>query len=126
MFTGSCSSTMAISTRVIEPNPATIQRQLHKGDLVTVYTRDNRNFELKIIEVNPDAITGTRFDKKRGQQVLPLNEILRIEKIPSRNPVSSNTANEVKSAVILALVVIAGIFVAWVASTGLDFGLGGD
>lgn len=123
LFSLSCSSTRVISTtRVIEPNPDTIQDQLWKGEVVTVYTKDGQNFEFKIVNISSEAITGVRFDGKRAQQILPLNEIAKIKKI-TRNKISqpSNSAN-VRTLIIVGLVVVAFVIAGFQGAFGSDFG----
>jgi len=110
------------TTRVIEPNPDTIQDQLWKGEVVTVYTKDGQNFEFKIVNISSEAITGVRFDGKRAQQILPLNEIAKIKKI-TRSKISqpSNSAN-VRTLIIVGLVVVAFVIAGFQGAFGSDFG----
>ena len=97
-----CTSTRVISTKVIEPEPDTIQNQLKKGDIVTIYTKDGRNFEFKIIDISSVAITGVRYDLlKEPEENLPFDTIAKIEKMKKES--KRLTVRGEKSIILLVL-----------------------
>jgi hypothetical protein len=84
-----------------------MQNELKKGDRVNVAIKDGDSFEFITADISSEAIIGVRFDGKPAQQILPLNEIAKIEKIiHSKISQPSNTEN-VQALLIVGVIVVA-------------------
>lgn len=85
LFSTSCTTTRAISSRAIEPQPETLQNELKQGDLVKITAKGGRNFELRISELSSEAIMGLtsgRYIKDiKGELRILFTEIAEIEKL---------------------------------------------
>ena len=64
LFSTACMTTRVISYRGIELQADTLQNELKKGDVLTITTKDGENFEFRIVDINSEAIIGTRYDLK--------------------------------------------------------------
>ncbi len=78
-------STSCASTRVIKPQPDTIQNELKRGDRVKVVTKGGSSFKFRISDINSEAIIGRIL--RQGRPVGPDNiqilftEIAKIEEM---------------------------------------------
>jgi len=94
----------------VYPGPKTIQLKLGKGDRVKIVTKDQREFELTVLEIGSDSIIG---DSEKVQ----FTDISTLEKM--------NVSAGENALVITGKVLLISLYVAAVGASAIESDMGG-